>query len=166
METRVEAAFAGGRYSFWLPLPRVIEIERGPQGFRHDKRYPVSIFQLYDEIGSGLGVHEGKPVYIGGSHAIIGDARNVILQGLIGGGAGIVDGQEVEVGPMRAGELLEAYTFPNAPAVEVMFLAWTILNAAINGVQLDASKKKADHEPAKSPRSRKVKSSPTAASSD
>ena len=165
METRVEAAFAGGRYSFWLPLPRVIEIERGPQGFRHDKRYPVSIFQLYDEIGAGLGVHEGKPIYIGGGNALIGDARSVILQGLIGGGTGIVEGQEVEVGPMRAGEILEAYTFPNAPAVEALFLAWTILNAAINGVQLDASKKKAVDAPVKSQRSRKAKSSPTAGNS-
>ncbi|WP_148276564.1 hypothetical protein [Sphingobium sp. SYK-6] len=141
-------------------MPRIVEIERGPQGFRHDKRYPVSIFQLYDEIGGGLGVHEDKPVYLGGGTAIIADARNVILQGLIGGGKALVDGQEIEVGPMRAAELVESYLFPNAPAVEAAFLAWTILNAAINGVQL--KKKEAAEDTVKSPRSRKGKSSPTA----
>ena len=162
METRVEAAFAGGRYSFWLPMPRVVEIERGPQGFRHDKRYPVSIFQLYDEISGGLATHEGEPVYLGGGRAIIADARNVILQGLIGGGKALVDGQEIEVGSMRAAELVEANTFPHSHAVETMYLAWTILNAAINGVQL--KKKEADEGPPKPSRSRKGKSSPTAAS--
>lgn len=162
METRVEAAFAGGQYSFWLPMARIVEIERGPQGFRHDKRYPISIFQLYDEIGGGLAVHEDQPIYVGGGRAILGDARNIILQGLMGGGRAMVDGKEVEVGPMRASELIEAYAFPARPAVETMFLAWTILNAAINGVQV--KKKEAGVTAPKRPRSRKVKSSPTAAS--
>ncbi len=160
METRVELAFAGGRYNFWLPMARVVEIERGPQGFRHDKRYPISIFQLYDEIGGGLAEHEGKPIYVGGGRAIIADARNVILQGLIGGGKALVDGQEIAVGSMRAAELLEGYTFPQSDAVETIYLAWGILNAAINGVQV--KKKQAEVAAPKHPRSRKAKSSPTA----
>lgn len=162
METRLEAAFAGGRFTFWLPMPRVVEIERGPQGHRHDKRYPVSIFQLYDELGAGLGLNGDTPVYLGGGRSIVSDARNVVLQGLIGGGKGMIDGAEVEVGAMRASEMIDAYAYPHRPAVEIVHLAWSILHAAINGVVL--KKKEPETDPANPKRSAKGKSSRTAVS--
>jgi hypothetical protein len=131
-DTRVDLDFADGRYSFWLALPHVIELERKAGG--------KSIFRMYDEMGAGLGLNGDEPVYLGGGDAKATDIREVIRLGLQGGNAGTVDGADIEVGPRRANELVEAYTFPNRPLIEGLHVAWSILHAAIVGIDL---KKKA-----------------------
>lgn len=134
-DTRVELDFANGRYSFWLPLPRVLELERVCGN--------KSIFQMYDEMGAGLGVQGVAPVYMGGGSAKVTDIRETIRLGLLGGNAGLVDGSEIEVGPITARNLVDEYTFPNRPMIEGLHIAWSILHAAISGISL---KKKADED--------------------
>lgn len=135
MDTAVELDFGDGRYRFWLALPHVIELER--------KAGNKSVFAIYDQLGAGLGLDGDQAVYLGGGAAMITDIRETIRLGLIGGNNGMVAGEDVEVGPIRARELVDLYTFPNRPIVESVHVAWSILHAAITGISL---KKKAEPE--------------------
>lgn len=139
MDTAVELDFADGRYRFWLALPHIIELER--------KTGNKSVFAIYDQLGAGLGLEGENAVYLGGGAAMITDIRETIRLGLIGGNHAVVDGEQVEVGPIRARELVDLYTFPNRPIIEGAHIAWSILHAAITGIDL---KKKADQESAES----------------
>lgn len=132
MDTAVELAFADGTYRFWLALPHVVELER--------KAGNKSVFAIYDQVGAGLGLNDDAPVYLGGGQAMVTDIRETIRLGLIGGNSGMVDGSEGEVGPQRARDLVDSYTYPNRPLIEGMHIAWAILHAAITGITL---KKKA-----------------------
>lgn len=138
-DTAVDIEFAGGKYRFWLPMPQVTAIERGPAAHKHEG-YPRSILSMYDEIGAGLGLAGDVPIYMGGGNALVGDVRNIILQGLIGGASGVIDGEEQPVGPNVAARLVEDFVFPARPLVEGMNIAWTILHAAITGIALDQKK--------------------------
>lgn len=127
-DTRVELDFADGRYSFWLALPHVVELERKCGG--------KSVFAMYDAMGAGLGTVGDDPVYMGGGTAMVTEIRETIRLGLIGGNSGLVDGAEIEVGPNTARNLVDTYTFPARPLVEGLHIAWTILHAAIVGIDL------------------------------
>lgn len=127
-DTAVELDFADGRYRFWLALPHVIELERKCGG--------RSVFAMYDAMGAGLGVADDAPVYMGGSTAMVTEIRETIRLGLIGGNCGEVDGAETEVGPNRARDLVESYVFPARPLLEGLHVAWSILHAAIIGIDL------------------------------
>ena len=147
MDTAVEKRFADGTYRFWLPLPHVIEIERkcgtrAPDG----TVTPKSIFTIYDQLSGGLGVDGDDPVYFGGGNALVADARAVIRAALAGGNHGVVDGEAVEVGPVRAGELVDAYTYPARPLIEAVHLAWHILHAAIHGIDVKKKDELAEGE--------------------
>ncbi|WP_324699785.1 GTA-gp10 family protein [Novosphingobium sp. RL4] len=131
-DTRVELDFADGRYSFWLALPHVIELERKCGG--------KSVFAMYDAMGAGLGTAGDDPVYLGVGTAMVTEIRETIRLGLIGGNSGFIDGAEIEIGPNGARNLVDAYTFPARPLIEGLHIAWTILHAAIVGIDL----KKAD----------------------
>jgi len=134
-DTAVDLDFAGGKFRFWLPGPQIFAVERGPVARRHEG-YPRSIFAMYDQLSEGLGLAEGRAVYVGGATALEGDIRNIILQGLIGGNSGMVDGEQIEVGPQLAAEMVQDNLYPARPLIECMHLAWAILNAAINGIDL------------------------------
>lgn len=139
-DTTAELAFGDGAYTFWLGLPQIIELER--------KTGNKSVFAIYDQLGAGLALSDDAPMYLGGGSAMVTDIRETIRLGLIGGNSGLVDGEEVEVGPNRARELVETYVYPERPLVEGMHVAWAILHAAIHGITL---KKKADpHDEAES----------------
>lgn len=153
METALELDFADGRYRFWLPLPQILELER--KGGSADQA--KSIFTMYDEMGGGLGLSGETPIYLGGGAAMTTDVREVIRLALIGGNHGLVDGKEIEVGPLTAKQLVDAYVYPTRPLTEGLHVAWSILHAAIVGVRL---KKKAEPDVAQpTSRSTKVKSS-------
>lgn len=123
-ETDVTLAFADGHYRFWLPLPQVRELERDG---------PV-LLALAWHLQGGIGIDEtGKPFYAGGTGAEIRAIRDVIRLGLIGGNRAIVDGEELEVGPKRAAELLDAYVFPTRALSEAAAIAWRVLAAAVYG---------------------------------
>lgn len=146
MDTRVDLAFADGKYSFWLPLPHAVELERKCGG--------KSIFAIYDGMASGLGMRGEDPIYLGGSTAMVTEIRETIRLGLIGGNSAFIGGEEAEVGPNRARELVETYTFPHRPLIEGLNLAWSILHAAIVGIEL--KKKVEPVQPARRRRSAKA----------
>ena len=133
MDTAAELDFGDGRYRFWLALPHIIELERKTGG--------KSVFAIYDQLGAGLGLDGETPIYLGGGAAMTTDIRETIRLGLIGGNSGMVDGEQIEVGPQRARELVDTYTFPARPIIEGQHVAWSILHAAITGISL---KKKAE----------------------
>jgi len=128
MDTRIDLDFGDGRYSFWLGLPQVVELER-----KCDK----SVFAIYDGLAAGIGLNGDVPVYLGGGTAMLADILETVRLGLIGGGSGDVNGEGVEVGPTRARQLVEAYCYPSRPLTEGMHVAWSILHAAIVGIKLE-----------------------------
>lgn len=148
METDLLAAFGDGEYRFWLPLPQVFELERACGD--------VSIMTLEERLRGAIGQDgAGEVVFIGGGTAMVRDIRETIRLGLIGGNQGIIDSEEREVGPLRAKQLVDLYTYPARPLAESAVLAWRILSTAIFGVRL---KKKVDQEgPIKPSRSAKGK---------
>lgn len=149
-DTSLELSFGPGTFRFWLPLPMVVRIERecGAPRQGDAPAYPKSIFTIYDQLSGGLGLKDDAPVYLGGGAAIVNDVRQVLLAGLEGGNYGMVDGEEIEVGPIKARELLADYVFPARPLIESVHLAWAILHKAITGIDL---KKKAEPDEAETP---------------
>ena len=128
MDTAVDLKFADSEYHFALLLPQIFELERtcgsaDAEGFRRGK----SIFQIYEEISAGLGLGiDDAPVFIGGGKANAKDIRETIRLGLIGGG----------LSPIDAKQLVDDYCFPVRPIAECLSVAWAILRAAIEGVEV------------------------------
>lgn len=136
MQTRVEMPFGDGEYVFWLPLPQVVELERVTG------RPMLAIEEsLRQAIG---GAADGELSFLGGGSAHAKDVLDVLRLGLIGGNSGMVHDEEVEVGPIRAKQLVEQYAYPARPLSEGVVQAWRVLSAAIFGVEL---KKKAEPDP-------------------
>ena len=147
METAVDIKFADGEYRCWLPLPQIFELERNCGD--------VSILILEERMRMAIGQEPetGEFVFTGGGAAMTKDIRETIRLGLIGGNHAITDAGQIEVGPLKAKDLVDAYVYPARPLGEGLVIAWRILSAAVFGVQL---KKKASAAPAK-PRSRSKK---------
>lgn len=145
MDTAVILPFGDGEYRFWLPLPQVFELERVCGD--------VSLLAIEERLRGGIGQDAtGEFVYAGGGSAMVREIRETIRLGLIGGNSGMVDSAEVEVGPLRAKELLDLYIYPARPMVESALVAWRILHAAIFGVRLEeGSKKKGEPALSESP---------------
>jgi hypothetical protein len=138
-DTAVTFAFADGEYRFWLPLPQVVELER---------KTGSSILVIEERLRGAIGV--GDPaegelepnfLFLGGGSATVADVRETLRLALWGGGGGLVDGQEIEVGPNMARQLVDAYVYPARPFAEGVVQAWRVLHAAIHGVQLSSKKK-------------------------
>lgn len=146
METAVNAEFGDGEYRFWLPLPQLFELERSCGD--------VSILAMEERLRQGIGLSDdGDASFIGGGSAMGKEVLEVIRLGLIGGNSGMVDGAEVEVGPLRAKQLVNLYAYPARPFAESAVLAWRILSAAIFGVRL----KKKEEAPKPKARSRSTR---------
>lgn len=111
-DTAITLPFADGEFRFWMPLPAVIELER---------RAGRSIFTVYDDLGT--------------STATRGDVCETIRLGLIGGASGWVDGDDIEVSPMRAQRLVDMHVAAR-PLSDGSMLAWCILHAAVSGIDL------------------------------
>lgn len=138
-------SFGDGAYTLALPLKWIVECERAC-GVRDNEGVlrPKSIYAIHAELEAGLGITTDEtPAYLGGGQAHPSDIREVLRCALIGGGCGIVNGEEIKVGPNKAVQLVDTY-LPNPVAgwVEGQHLAWAVLNATIRGPQL---KKKAEH---------------------
>jgi hypothetical protein len=139
-DTAVHLAFADGEYRFWLPLPQVVELER---------KTGSSILAIEERLRAAIGADgpQDDPtfLFIGGGTATVSDVRETLRLALWGGGGGLVDGQEIEVGPNMARQLVDTYVYPARPFSEGVVQAWRVLHAAIHGIQL-ASKKKGEAE--------------------
>lgn len=135
MTTRVELKFADGTYSFWLPLPQVFEVER--------KTGDTSLLVIEERLRGAIGQDaDGNFVFAGGGAAMVTDVREVLRCGLIGGNSGMVEAEQIEVGPALAQQLVNDYVYPARPLSEGVVLAWRVLQAAIYGVKLEEVKKK------------------------
>lgn len=150
MDTAIEREFAGGRFTFYLPLPAVLAVEKGPvTPSLRVREYPVSVFQIYDELSVGIGLDvDGKLVRLPGASIFIGDLHNIIERALVGGNAGEKDGEMFEVDAKLAARVVNENLMRNVEGCSL--LAWDILHSLIKGVDL----KKKD-EPVKPKRQRR-----------
>ncbi|KFL48253.1 hypothetical protein IL54_3682 [Sphingobium sp. ba1] len=124
MQTAVELDFADGTYLFDLKLPQLAELQ--------EKR-KVGVFALYGRVMKGRGFIEDVPVAITeAGEAFAEDLWETIRLGLIGGGAGHVDGKDVAVSAITARRLVENYC-QSAPLKESWALAAAILMARVEG---------------------------------
>lgn len=156
MQTHIDLFFGDGEYTFALKLPQIIAIE--------DKCGPIG--EVYSRLLKGryIGVASvGDASQAAFKHA---DLVEVVRQGLIGGGKGMVDGQPVEVTSLKANRLIESYVL-GRPLREAWDIAATALLALIEGYEpVDDVQKKSmptSDAPLKARRSRSTgaSSSPT-----
>lgn len=124
LPTEIHLDFADGRYRFHLTLPVITEFER-----KHGSILAAE-FALQKSIGF---TEELTPVFVADGAMDSAAIRDMIRLGLIGGNKCWIDGNEEEVGPRRALELVETYTFPHRPLGEAAVLAWQIVATAIYG---------------------------------
>lgn len=151
MATEVELKFGDGDYLFALRLPQILELQR---------LCGAGIFPIYARVLRGRYVLEGGLAF-GAPHegeAFISDIYETIRLGLLGGGKGRVNGEDVIVTPGRARELIETYCH-GRPLNESWDFAAAILAATIEGYETE---KKSPEPPAPKKRSTKRKSSQTA----
>ena len=153
MAAEVALKFGDGEYLFALRLPQILELQR---------LCGAGIFAIYGRVLKGRyrtpeGIEFGVP---GECDAFVGDLYEVIRLALAGGGKGRVNGEDVEVSPLRAKELVETYCH-GRPLVEVWNFAAAALLATIEGYD---DQKKSPAPGGESPRkaSTKRKSSQTA----
>lgn len=145
METRITLPFADGDYEFWLPMPRIVAVEREAGKVDRDGvKQPHSIFAIFHDIGSHVAQIGDEVALVGPTPALISEAHAVIRNALIGGDRAIVDGEEVAVGDAMARDLVGTYCYPARPAMHDMALAWKVLHAAIYGVAEGSKKKEAE----------------------
>lgn len=128
MQTWIDLRFADGEYSFRLGLAQISEIER---------RCDAGIGAIFARTSKGrYGFADGEIVPEAAEYRF-GELVEVIRQALIGGNAGIVDGNEVKVSSLRAGELIDRYvlavTDQRMILTEVWKLAYSILHALMHG---------------------------------
>lgn len=154
MDTAVNLEFGDATYRFWLPMARIVEIER----LCGDK----SILTMWEEFGAAVGIQkdDGAAVFLGGGASRIKDVYEVIRCAAIGGGSCQCGDETKRVSALDAKALVDNYV-DGRPYSETVPVAWAILNAAITGVSL--KKKVSEPAPARK-RSAKAKSSPTAVS--
>lgn len=148
--TSLELLFADGEYCFDLKLPQLAELQ--------EKRGPI--FQVYARVLKGRYLIGGQPlVREQEGESFAEDLFDTIRLGLIGGGRGMVNGEEVEVSALAAKRLVERYCI-DRPLVESWAVAAAILAARVVGYE---PKKKAEPEPEPvvepAPRKRKASTS-------
>lgn len=126
MDTAIDLAFADGVYTFHLGLAQIKEIQTA--------------------CGDGIGAVYARLLkgrYLVGEAAIgnplegeyrIDDIVAIIQQGLIGGGAGLVNDVEVKVTAYRASQLVENYVLARGCAIKDSWaLAVAVATARIEG---------------------------------
>lgn len=134
MATDFLADFGDGEYRFWLPLPQLFAFERdhGP------------LLEFWGKLADSIGIDsEGKFQFLGPNGASAAAMHDLVRVALIGGNHGMVNGEEVEVGPTTAKNLARDYLFPHRPLAEAAALSFRIADAYVRGVEV---KKKAASE--------------------
>jgi len=118
MQTEISLAFADGEYLFRLPIKRIVEIEA--------KAGPIDAVR-HRLLHGGFGIQ---------------DVVEVIRQGLIGGGKGMVSGVPVEVSALKANSLIDGYV-DGRPLAETAITARAIIMALYVGYEpaIEAQKK-------------------------
>lgn len=131
--TRITINCFDGSYDFQITMAGCAAIE---------EKCSTRIGRAYAEIMRGrfkLGEQEfGAPAESDFSPGLL---VEVIRQGLIGGGKGQSDGQEIEVSPFKAESLIRTYITPDAGValMEAWNLAAAIIHALMHGVDSPAA---------------------------
>lgn len=123
--TEIELEFADGAYTFALKLPQLAELQ---------EKCGAGIFTIYGRLLKGRYILNNGAV-VGVPHegdAFVSDIYETIRLGLIGGGQGIVNDKEIDVGPMLAKRLVERYVH-TVPIREAWTIAAAIMSAKIEG---------------------------------
>ena len=146
MDTSITLSFGDGQHTFWLPMARIVEVER----LCGDK----SVVTMFEDFGAAIGLERDTevPRFMGFGSARLKDIYEVIRCAAVGGG----------MSPNDAKSLVDNYV-DGRPYTETVPVAWAILNAAIMGVSL--KKKAPEDEAGDMSRSEKEPSSSTATTS-
>lgn len=128
MQTWIDLPFADGRYLFKIGLEQIAELER---------KCDAGLGRIYARTRAGrFGFEPGEALPDQGEYKWA-ELVEIIRQALIGGGEGVVDGQDVKVSANRANDLVHAYllgaTEKRMVGTNVWALAYTILHALIEG---------------------------------
>lgn len=128
MATHIELKFGDGDYLFALKLPQILELQR---------LCGAGIFAIYGRVLKGRYVLGDTDVSFGvpqECEAFILDIFETIRLALIGGGKGMVSGEEVSVNVLRARQLVETYCH-SLPLKQSWDVAAAILVATIEGYE-------------------------------
>lgn len=120
----IDLEFADGSYIFALPLPQIAELQR---------KAGAGIGALFARVLKGC-VKIGGDVMLnpGQAEFYALDVIETVRHGLIGGGKGTVNGEEVKVDPALANKLVDTYVL-GRPLSDSWSLAASILGACIVG---------------------------------
>lgn len=126
--------FGPGRYTFRLPMARIMEVER----LCGDK----SIVIMYEELSAGIGIERDTEAarFLGTGSARVKDVYEIVRCAAIGGGQAEIAGEVVKVTPMDAARLVAEYV-DGRPYTETVPVAWAILHATLMDVRGPAQKK-------------------------
>lgn len=145
----VELDFADGKYLFRLGLVELAELQT---------KCGAPLGEIISRVLRGRYIAAGDSEPFGDiAFAAFGakDLSEVIRLGLIGGKTGRVNGETIQVDPLRARELTETYVYPR-PLREQWNLAAAILLACVEGY----APKDAD-PPKKAPKAKRTRNGST-----
>lgn len=143
MQNFIDLEFGDGTYKFALPLPQINELQR---------KAGVGIGGLFSRVLKGC-TRIGDDVVLAPAvaefYAL--DLIETIRHALVGGGKGIVNGEEVKVTPQLANRLIDTYVLSSALS-DSWSLAASILGAVVVGYSPPEHKKKDGSETAPKPK--------------
>jgi hypothetical protein len=120
----IDLEFGDGEYTFALPLPQIAELQR---------KCDIGIGGLFARVLKGCHQVGGEVILAPATAEFYAlDVIETVRHGLIGGGKGAVNGEEVKVSPMIANRLVETYVL-GKPLSESWSMAAAILAAVIVG---------------------------------
>ena len=127
----IDLEFGDGSYTCKLPLPQIHELERK---CREASGVPSGIGAVFARVLKGcVQMPDGQVVLAPAAADFYAtDIIETVRQGLIGGGVGVVDGEEVKVTPAVANRLVQTYVLER-PLSESWSLAASILGACVVG---------------------------------
>lgn len=136
----IELEFGDGQYIFALPLVQINELQR---------KTGIGIGGLFARVLKGC-LRNGNDIVLapGQAEFYALDIIETVRHGLLGGGKGLVNGEEVEVTPMLANSLVDTYVL-GRPLSDSWSMAASILGACIVGYD---PPKKAEPAQARAPR--------------
>lgn len=125
-DNSIDLKFGDGEYTFALPLPQISELQR---------KCDIGIGGLFARVLKGATLVRGEVVldpHQAQFYAL--DVIETIRLGLIGGGKGVVNGEEVKVTPVLATKLVDAYLLGH-PLKDGWNMAAAVLGACILGFE-------------------------------
>lgn len=124
----------GGCYRFWLSPAQIDKLEAefawtDAQGIRRAS----GILRVYGAVAKGRYEIEGRSVgFAAEGEASARECRRIIVEGLMGGRAALLDGECVAIDRAKAAQIVEAH-LTGAPVADAWGLAFAILAATIEG---------------------------------